>query len=112
MGLLLRLLLTAVAVYLTATLLPSIASVSNFGTAIVVAIVLALLNTFVKPILQFFSLPITILTLGLFLLVINVIIIWLADALVDGFSVPGFLNKLIFSLIVSVISWILSAIFD
>jgi putative membrane protein len=112
MGLLLRLLLTAVAVYLTATLLPSIATVSSFGTAIIVAIVLALLNTFVKPILQLFSLPITILTLGLFLLIINVIIIWLADALVDGFRVPGFLGKLIFSLIVSAISWILSAIFD
>lgn len=112
MGLILRVLLTAVAVYLTATLLPSIATVSGFGTAIVVAIVLGLLNTFVKPILQFFSFPITILTLGLFLLVINVIIIWLTEVLVDGFSVPGFLNKLIFSLIVSAVAWVLGAIFD
>jgi putative membrane protein len=110
MGLILRLLLTAVAVYLTTYL--GIATVSSFGTAIVVAIVLGLLNISVKPVLKLLSLPITIVTLGLFLLVINVIIIWMVDALVPGFRSEGFLNKLLFSLFVSVVASILNAIFD
>ena len=67
-------------------------------TAIIVAIVMGLLNTFVKPILQFLSLPITILTLGLFYFVINVLIVYLCAYLVDGFSVSGFVAALLFSI--------------
>ncbi|MDR6196995.1 phage holin family protein [Siphonobacter sp. SORGH_AS_0500] len=108
MGLIVRLLINAVVVYLVASFLPGV-SVAGFGTALIVAVVLALLNTFVKPILQILSLPITILTLGLFLLVINILIIKLAAALVDGFYVENWLIALIFSFIVSLVSSALGA---
>ncbi|MCD4664328.1 MAG: phage holin family protein [Bacteroidales bacterium] len=102
----LNLLLTAVIVIITAYLLPGV-HVSDFLTAIIVAFVLALLNGFLKPVLVFLTIPITILTFGLFLLVINAIIILLAGSLVSGFYVDGFLWALLFSLIMSLLSYLL-----
>ncbi|PCH76531.1 MAG: hypothetical protein COB98_05875 [Flavobacteriaceae bacterium] len=96
----LRILLTAVAVVILAYFLPGV-YVTSPSSAIIVAIVLALLRFIVKPILVIFTLPITILTLGLFLLVINAFMILLADSLVDGFSVSGFWIALLFSLLLS-----------
>jgi putative membrane protein len=84
--------------------------VNKFVTALLVAIVLAFLNTIVKPIITILSLPITFFTLGLFLLVINAIIILFADKLVDGFKVDGFWTALWFSLILSLVSGILDLI--
>ncbi|MBA2328844.1 MAG: phage holin family protein [Flavisolibacter sp.] len=110
MGLLLRIIIIAVAAYLAARLLPGV-TISDATTSVLVALVLALLNAFVKPILIALTLPITILTLGLFLLVINIIIIYLAAYIVPGFSVDGVLSALLFSLIVAVITYILDAIF-
>jgi putative membrane protein len=110
MGLLIRIIIIAVAAYLAAMLLPGV-TISDAKTAVLVALVLALLNAFVKPILVALTLPITILTLGLFLLVINIIIIYLAAYIVPGFSVDGVLSALLFSLIVAVITYILDAIF-
>ncbi|MGI8599892.1 MAG: phage holin family protein [Chitinophagaceae bacterium] len=110
MGLLIRIIIIAVAAYLAARLLPGV-TISDATTAVLVALVLALLNAFVKPILIALTLPITILTLGLFLLVINIIIIYLAAYIVPGFSVDGVLSALLFSLIVAVITYILDAIF-
>ena len=69
--------------------------------AIIVAIVLGLLNLFVKPVIILFTLPVTIVTLGLFLLVINALIILLCDKLVDGFTVNSFWTALFFSIILS-----------
>lgn len=100
MKIILRILLTALAVLILAYLLPGV-SVASPTSAIIVAIVLGLLRVFVKPILVIFTLPITIITLGLFLLVINAIIILLADKLVDGFEVSGFWVALLFSLLLS-----------
>ena len=80
---------------------------NKFTTAVLVAIVLAFLNTIVKPILTILSLPITFFTLGLFLLVINAFIILFADKLVDGFKVDGFWTALWFSLVLSLVSGIL-----
>jgi len=80
---------------------PSIAHVSGFKAAVIVAIVLGFLNLVVKPILVIFTLPITFFTLGLFLLVINAVIIMLCTKLVDGFQVNGFLGALFFSVILS-----------
>ena len=77
-------------------------SVVSFMTSIFVAIVLGLLNAFIKPILVFFTLPVTILTLGLFLLVINALIILLCDYFIDGFKVNGFITAFIFSILLSV----------
>jgi putative membrane protein len=84
---------------------------NHFTTALMVAIVLAFLNTIVKPILTLLSLPITFFTLGLFLLAINAFIILFANKLVDGFSVNGFWTALWFSLILSVVNSILDSVF-
>lgn len=83
--------------------------INKFTTAFLVAVVLAFLNTIVKPILTILSLPITFFTLGLFLLVINAFIILFADKLVDGFRVDGFWTALWFSLVLSIVNAILEA---
>ncbi len=100
MNFILRILLTALAVVILAKFLPGV-EVDGYLTAIIVAVVLAILNLLVKPILVIFTLPVTILTLGLFLLVINAVIILLADAFVSGFGVDGFFIALLFSLLLS-----------
>lgn len=106
MRFLIRLLMTAVVVVLLAKFLPGVA-VAGYLTAIIVAVVLAILNIIVKPILVLFTLPVTILTFGLFLLVINAVIILLADAFISGFNVDGFWVALIFSLLLSIVQAIL-----
>ena len=109
MKLLLRLLLTAVAVVILAKILPGV-SVDSYWTAIIVAVVLSLLNFIVKPILVLFTLPVTILTLGLFLLIINAIIIFMADGFIDGFGVSGWFMAIIFSLLLSLFQSVLFSI--
>ena len=109
MRLLINLLISAIAVILVAYFLPGV-TVDSFLTAIIVAIVLAVLNALLKPVLILFTIPITILTLGLFLLVINAAIILLTDALIDGFEVRSFLWALIFSLILSIVTSIFEGI--
>ncbi|WP_026979170.1 phage holin family protein [Flavobacterium tegetincola] len=101
MSLIVRLLVTAILVTLLANFLGGVA-VDSFMTSIVVAVVLALLNLFVKPILVLFTLPVTIFTFGLFLLFINAIIIMLCNELVDGFSVVNFWSALLFSILLSI----------
>ena len=100
---------TTVFVLILAHLLPGV-SVNGWGSALLVALVLGLLNIFIKPILVLFTLPATIFTLGLFLLVINAIIIMLCDALVPGFGVEGFWWALLFSLILSFCQSLVSGI--
>jgi putative membrane protein len=109
MKLILRLLLTALAVVLLSYVLPGV-NVDSMWTAIVLAVVLALLNFLVKPLLVLFTLPVTILTLGLFLLVINALIILFAENLVPGFQVAGFWWALIFSLLLSFLQAVLHSI--
>ncbi|NNG11221.1 MAG: phage holin family protein [Arenibacter sp.] len=106
MNLILRILLSALAVVVLAKILPGV-GVDSYTTAIIVAIVLSLLNFIVKPILVILTLPVTILTLGLFLLIINAIIILLADSLVDGFQVTNIWWALLFSLLLSFLQSIL-----
>lgn len=103
MSLILKLLLNAFVVFLAAYLLPGV-TVENFVTAIVVAVVLGILNTVVKPLLVLLTLPITIVTLGLFAIIINVLMVLLATAIVPGFAVAGFWWALGFSILVSIIS--------
>ena len=100
MKLILRILLSALSVIILANVLPNV-SVDSFMTAVVVAVVLSLLNFLVKPILVILTLPVTIVTFGLFLLIINAIIILLADKLIDGFTVSNIWWALIFSLLLS-----------
>lgn len=101
MKLIFQLLLTAIVVLVLAEVLPGV-DVDTFTTSIIVAVVLALLNVLVKPILVLFTLPATILTFGLFLLVINAVIILLVDYLISGFSVDGFWWALLFSLLLTI----------
>ncbi|MBX0332024.1 phage holin family protein [Pontibacter sp. HSC-14F20] len=110
MGIIIKILLTGVAALLAAYLLPGV-HIDGFITALILAAVLALLNAVVRPILVILTIPVTILTLGLFLLVINALIILLADYLIGGFDVDGFLWALIFSLLLSLITAILDMIF-
>ncbi len=99
-----NLLITAVVVYVLSKLLAPHVIINSFTTAIIFALVLALLNAIVKPLLILLTLPFTIITLGLFLLVINVLIILLADHFVKGINIDGFLWAFIFGLLLSVVS--------
>lgn len=101
-----KLLLTAVAVIALAYILPGV-SISGYLTAICVALVLAVLRLIVKPILVVLTFPVTVVTLGLFLLIINAIIILLADFFVSGFSVRSIWWALLFSLLLSFLQSIL-----
>lgn len=101
MKLLFRILITAGLVLLISNFMTSV-SVADFTTAIIVAAVLGLLNIFIKPILVLLTLPVTIVTLGLFLFVINAFIILLCSRLVDGFRINSFWTALFFSIILSV----------
>jgi len=87
-------------------------SINSFETSIYVALAMGFANTFIKPILKLISFPITILTLGLFLLVINVITVYIVDYFINGFSARGFIPPLIFSLVLSFISYILGILLD
>lgn len=109
MKLILKLLLTAVAVFILANFLSGVV-VDGYMTAIIVSAILAVLNVFIKPILVIFTLPITILTLGLFLLVINAIIILLASNLISGFSVDGVWTAIIFSILLSILESLLHSL--
>ncbi len=123
MQFIIRLVISALAVMITAYFLSGVTlgnnqfyagsseELNHFVTAFLVAVVLAFLNTIVKPILTILSLPITFFTLGLFLLAINAFIILFADKLVDGFKVDGFWTALWFSLILSLVSAILDLLF-
>ncbi len=101
MSVIVRILVTSLLVMVISYLMKGIV-VDSFTTALTVAIVLGLLNFFVKPILVLFTLPITIITLGFFYLVVNAIIILLCDKLVDGFDVSSFWTALFFSIILSI----------
>ena len=92
-----------------ARILPGV-TVDNYFSALMVAIVLAFLNAIVKPVLTILTIPITILTLGFFLLVINALIIIFAEKLVNGFHVDGFLQALFFSIILSLFTGVLNAV--
>ncbi|WP_422089346.1 phage holin family protein [Tenacibaculum ovolyticum] len=101
MKLFLKILLTALAVIILANILPGI-TINSYTTAVIVAVTISLLNMFVRPLLVFFTLPATIVTLGLFLFVVNAVIILLAGNLVTGFVVNGFFTAFLFSVLLSI----------
>lgn len=108
LSLLLVWLLNSVALLVVAYILPGIA-VASFGSAMIAALVLGLLNALVKPVLVFLTLPITILTLGLFLLVLNALLFWFAGSVLQGFKVNGFWWAVIGALLYSLISGLLTS---
>ena len=103
MKVIIRLLVYTCAVLITAWLLPGV-TIENFTTAVMVAISLAILNTFIRPILIWLTIPVTLITLGFFLLVINALIILLIGKVIPGFIVDGFWWALLFSVILSIIA--------
>ncbi len=107
MRFIINILITAIAVYLLSKLLAPHVVINSFTTAIIFALVLAILNFIVKPLLIILTLPLTIITLGLFLLVINVLIILLADHFVSGINIEGFWWAFIFGLLLSIVTTIL-----
>ena len=106
MNFLIRILITALAAFGLSYILSGV-HIDSFITALVFALVLAILNALVKPILIILTLPITIITLGLFLFVINALIILLCGKMISGFSVDGFWWALLFSILLSIVSSIL-----
>lgn len=103
MNSLISFLLTGLVIMLTAYVVPGV-TVSTFLSALAVTLILALLNLFVKPVLLLLTLPVNILTLGLFTFVINVLIIYLAAAIVPGFRVNSFFAALLFGLLVGLLT--------
>lgn len=111
MKLILKILLNALAVVVLAKVLSGV-QVDGYVTAIIVAVVLSLLNLLVKPVLVLFTLPITIVTLGLFLLVVNALIILLADGLISGFNVNNIWWAVLFSILLSILQSFLHSLLE
>jgi putative membrane protein len=109
MRLLLLWILNAVALLAVTWLLPSI-QVSGFGAALLAALLLGFINTLVRPVLAILTLPITLLTLGIFYLVLNGLLFWLASALLPGFQVAGFGSAVFGAILYGVIAWALSSL--
>jgi len=111
MRLVVYILINSVAVFAASRIVPGVQVVS-VPTIVIVAIVLGILNSIVKPVLVFLTFPITVLTLGLFIFVINALMVLLAAWLVPGFKVNGFIAALLVSIVISLVSWFLNSILN
>jgi putative membrane protein len=109
MRLLLVWLVNTVSLIAVAYLMPSI-SVANFWSALVAALILGLVNAVIRPILVILTLPATILTLGLFIFIINGLLFWFVGSFVEGFVVAGFWAGFFGAIVYSLVSWLLSAL--
>jgi putative membrane protein len=108
MGFVFRILINGAAILLAASVVPGVA-VTSVTSAFIAGLVLALINAIVRPILIVLTLPITLVTLGLFIFVLNAFCFWLASVFVPGLTVAGFWAAVLGALIVSVVSWVLTA---
>ena len=109
MRLLLVWLINALALIAVAYLMPGV-SVSTFGAALIAALVLGLINAVVRPVLVLLTLPVTILTLGLFIFVLNGLLFWMVGTWLEGFEVAGFWSGVFGAILFSLVSWVLSAL--
>lgn len=109
MGFLIRVLVNALAIMLAASILPGI-HVKGLVPALVGGLLLGLVNAVVRPVLIILTLPITLVTLGFFLLVLNALCFWLVASLVKGFYVAGFWAAFLGAIVVSIVSWIMTAL--
>jgi putative membrane protein len=107
MKFLLQWMVGGLAIIITAYLLPGV-QIEGFFAALVTALILGLINAIIKPVLILFTLPLNILTLGLFTLVINALLIMLAAAIVPGFTVQGFWWALFFGIVLAIVNFVLS----
>lgn len=109
MNFIINLLISSLAIFATAQITPGVI-IDTFATSIVVAIVFGVVNAVIKPLLIIFTLPINIMTLGLFTFVINALVVLLVDYLVPGFRVDGFFIALVFSIVLSIVNMVLFSI--
>ncbi len=100
----------AIAILLIAYLLPNVVTADGVLAALAAAFVLGLVNAVIRPVFVLLTLPLTVVTLGLFLLVVNGLLLWLVAAIVPGFHVNGFLGAVAGSVLISVVSWILTRV--
>lgn len=109
MGFLVRLILNAIAIGVAAWLLPGL-RLAGPGTALLAGALLGFVNALVRPVLLVLTLPFTLVTLGLFIFVVNAICLWMTAAIVPGFGIDGFWSALFGALVVSVVSWLLNGV--
>lgn len=102
-----KIIILIIAVYVASYIIPGI-KIDSVQSLFILSIVLGVLNAFIKPILVFVTFPLTILTFGLFLLILNGLIVLLAGMIVPGFHVASFFTAILFSIVVSIVSWFLS----
>jgi putative membrane protein len=107
MGFLIRVLINALAIYVATALVSGI-RVSSTGTLLLAALMLAVVNAAVRPVMIILTLPLTVITLGVFLLVLNAVCLWLVTVIVPGMEVQSFGSALLGALIISVVSWLLT----
>jgi putative membrane protein len=105
MNYIIKILATSLSLLLAAYLVPGV-TIPGFLTAILIALVISLLNIFLKPILVLFTIPLTIMSMGVFLFVINAIIIYISSSIIKGFVIQSFWDALIFTLILSIIQFV------
>lgn len=110
MNILISLVLNALALLATAYIVPGF-KVENFTTAVLAAIVLGVVNTFIKPILSLITAPLTIITLGLFSFVVNAVVLFIVSAVVKGVVIDGWVTAILGAIVLSVVSTILNSIF-
>ena len=108
MGFLIRVLVNALAIFLAAAVVPGM-DIDGVISALVAGLILGVINALVRPILLLLTLPLTLVTLGLFLFVLNAICLWLTSVVVPGFSVHGFWAALLGAFLVSAVSWLLNS---
>jgi len=107
-GFLLRLLIAALSLWVASLIVPGV-SISGGGTLLLAALLLGIVNALVRPVVVLLTLPLTLLTLGLFLLVVNAAMFGIVAALLDGFRVSGFFSALLGAIVVSITSWLASS---
>ena len=105
---LIHFLISMVAILIISYLLPQVMKADSFMAALVAAFVLGIVNAVIRPVMVILTLPITLLSLGIFLLVINGLMLWLVSGLVPGFRVNGFFGAVLGSVLISLVSWVLS----
>jgi len=111
MNMVLKFLGTAAAVFLTINIVGGLAVEGGWVTILLIALVWSAISLLIKPILHLLALPITILTFGLFALLINAFLFWLVGAIVPGFEVTGFMPALLGSIVLSILSWLIHSVF-
>jgi len=103
-----HMLITMIAILIISYLFPQLMKAESFMAALVAAFVLGVVNAVLRPVLVLLTLPVTLLTLGIFLLLINGLMLWIASELVPGFTVNGFFGAVLGSVLISLVSWVLS----